>query len=207
MGIVITVNGRMGATVSCVLQGAELGLLGIASHSVPSSRTHAIWLLLQLLRRRVPLRPRHRLAWVSLSDQPFHHFRRLTIYSVQTTTGGQCMSVLLTAIWPSFANIPNHIPASEGITTSGMCGFVLYFLLQLPFLCIPYTKVWPCSQNPPSPPLPARFMDPTNTPRSNTSSLSRVLLHQSFSSPFSVPRCTRLAAPSVIVRSSAKAPL
>ena len=51
------------------------------------------------------------------------------------------MTVLLTAIWPSFANIPNHIPASEGITTGGMCGFVLYFLLQLPFLCIPYTKV------------------------------------------------------------------
>jgi NCS1 family nucleobase:cation symporter-1 len=63
------------------------------------------------------------------------------VRSVQTTTGGQCMTVLLTAIWPSFANIPNHIPASEGITTAGMCGFVLYFLLQLPFLCIPYTKV------------------------------------------------------------------
>lgn len=55
------------------------------------------------------------------------------------------MTVLLTAIWPSFAHIPNTIPASEGITTSGMCGFVLYFLLQIPFLCIPYTKVWPCS--------------------------------------------------------------
>jgi NCS1 family nucleobase:cation symporter-1 len=51
------------------------------------------------------------------------------------------MTVLLTAIWPSFAKIPNHIPESEGITTAGMCGFVLYFLLQLPFLCIPYTKV------------------------------------------------------------------
>jgi NCS1 family nucleobase:cation symporter-1 len=51
------------------------------------------------------------------------------------------MTVLLTAIWPSFANIPNHIPESQGITTAGMCGFVLYFLLQLPFLCIPYTKV------------------------------------------------------------------
>uniref|UniRef100_A0A0D2XTT1 Uracil permease n=1 Tax=Fusarium oxysporum (strain Fo5176) TaxID=660025 RepID=A0A0D2XTT1_FUSOF len=60
---------------------------------------------------------------------------------VQTTTGGQCMTVLLTAIWPSFANIPNHIPESQGITTAGMCGFVLYFLLQLPFLCIPYTKI------------------------------------------------------------------
>ena len=51
------------------------------------------------------------------------------------------MTVLLTAIWPSFANIPNHIPDSEGITTAGMCGFLLYFLLQIPFLCIPYTKV------------------------------------------------------------------
>ena len=146
MGIVITVNGRMGATVGCVLvQRAELSLLGIASHSVPRSRTHAIWLLLQLLRRRVSLRPGHRLARVSLSDQSVHHFKRLIVHSVQTTTGGQCMVVLLTAIWPSFANIPNHIPASEGITTAGMIGFLLYFLLQLPFLCIPYTKVWPSS--------------------------------------------------------------
>lgn len=51
------------------------------------------------------------------------------------------MSVLLTAIWPSFARIKNHIPEDEGISTSGMIGFVLYFLLQIPFLCIPYTKV------------------------------------------------------------------
>jgi hypothetical protein len=69
MGLVITTNGRMGATVGCVLlQMTELILIGIASHSVPCSRTHAIWLLLQLLCRRVPLRPRHRLARVSLSD-------------------------------------------------------------------------------------------------------------------------------------------
>jgi cytosine/uracil/thiamine/allantoin permease len=46
MGVVITVNGRMGATVGCVLQKTERSLLGIASHSVPRSRTHAIWLLL-----------------------------------------------------------------------------------------------------------------------------------------------------------------
>jgi NCS1 family nucleobase:cation symporter-1 len=51
------------------------------------------------------------------------------------------MTVLLTAIWPSFANVPNHIPADQGIDTKGMIGFLLYFLLQLPFLCIPYTKV------------------------------------------------------------------
>lgn len=51
------------------------------------------------------------------------------------------MTVLLTAIWPRYANIPNHIASDEGITTGGMIGFFLYFLLQLPFLCIPYTKV------------------------------------------------------------------
>lgn len=51
------------------------------------------------------------------------------------------MSVLLQAIWPSFANIPNHIAGDEGIKTNGMIGFLLYFLLQIPFLCIPYTKV------------------------------------------------------------------
>lgn len=176
MGIVITVNGRMGATVGCVLfPRAEPSLLKIASHPLPRSRTHAIWLLLQLLRCRVPLRPRYRLARVSLSDQSLHHFRVLTVHSVQTTTGGQCMVVLLTAIWPSFANIPNHIPLSEGITTGGMCGFVLYFLLQLPFLCIPYTKVWPCSQA-----LPGSWTR-LIPPRSNTSSLLRVLLHPSFS--------------------------
>jgi NCS1 family nucleobase:cation symporter-1 len=51
------------------------------------------------------------------------------------------MEVLLTAIWPSFARIHNHIPEDEGITTAGMIAFFLYFLLQIPFLCIPYTKV------------------------------------------------------------------
>ncbi|MCJ1230544.1 hypothetical protein MMC12_007218 [Toensbergia leucococca] len=108
MGIVITVNGRMGATLHTpfpVLARMPFGYY--FSYFVVLSRCvlAIVWL------------------------------------GVQTTTGGQCMTVLLTAIWPSFANIPNTIPASEGITTAGMCGFVLYFLLQIPFLCIPYTKV------------------------------------------------------------------
>ncbi|KAH7082878.1 permease for cytosine/purines, uracil, thiamine, allantoin-domain-containing protein [Paraphoma chrysanthemicola] len=60
---------------------------------------------------------------------------------VQTVTGGQCMEVLLTAIWPSFANIPNRVPESQGLSSAGFVAFFLYFLLQLPFLCIPYTKI------------------------------------------------------------------
>ncbi|KUJ09942.1 uncharacterized protein LY89DRAFT_723794 [Mollisia scopiformis] len=108
MGLVITINGRMGATLHTpfpVLARMPFGYY--FSYFVVLSRCvlAIVWL------------------------------------GVQTTTGGQCMVVLLTAIWPSFKNIPNHIPLSEGISTGGMIGFLLYFLLQLPFLCIPYTKV------------------------------------------------------------------
>jgi nucleobase:cation symporter-1, NCS1 family len=51
------------------------------------------------------------------------------------------MEVLLTAIWPSFKNIPNHVPESQGLSSAGFVAFFLYFLLQLPFLWIPYTKI------------------------------------------------------------------
>ena len=109
MGLVITINGRIGATLHTpfpVLARMPFGYY--FSYFVVLSRCvlAIVWL------------------------------------GVQTTTGGQCMAVLLTAIWPSFANIPDHIgEATEGISTGGMIAFFLYFLLQLPFLCIPYTKV------------------------------------------------------------------
>ncbi|KAL6249940.1 hypothetical protein RBB50_002241 [Rhinocladiella similis] len=108
MGMVITINGRIGATLHTpfpVLARMPFGYY--FSYFVVLSRCvlAIVWL------------------------------------GVQTTTGGQCMTVLLTAIWPSFKNIPNHIAKDEGITSAGMVGFLLYFLLQLPFLCIPYTKV------------------------------------------------------------------
>ena len=51
------------------------------------------------------------------------------------------MAILLGAIWPSFKNVANTLPEGEGIDTQGMIGFIIYFILQLPFLCIPYHKV------------------------------------------------------------------
>ncbi|KAI9052943.1 hypothetical protein LZ554_003215 [Drepanopeziza brunnea f. sp. 'monogermtubi'] len=108
MGLVITINGRIGATLH-----TPFPILA----RVPFGYYFAQFVVLS----------RCVLAVVWLG--------------VQTTTGGQCMVVLLTAIWPSYKNIPNHIPESEGISTGGMIGFLLYFLLQVPFLCIPYTKV------------------------------------------------------------------
>jgi cytosine/uracil/thiamine/allantoin permease len=46
MGIIITTNGRLGATVGYVFQNTEPSLLRIASYPVSRSRAYAIWLLL-----------------------------------------------------------------------------------------------------------------------------------------------------------------
>jgi cytosine/uracil/thiamine/allantoin permease len=48
---------------------------------------------------------------------------------------------MLTAIWPSFAWLPNHLPASAGLTTAGMISYFLYWLIQFPLLLIPTHKL------------------------------------------------------------------
>jgi NCS1 family nucleobase:cation symporter-1 len=39
---------------------------------------------------------------------------------IQGASGAQCITIMITAIWPSYANIPNHISANQGITSQGM---------------------------------------------------------------------------------------
>ncbi|KAK3116627.1 hypothetical protein LTR53_002802 [Teratosphaeriaceae sp. CCFEE 6253] len=58
-------------------------------------------------------------------------------FGVQSAYGGRCMSAILTAIWPSYANLANHLPESAGITTRGMVSYFLYWLIQFPFMLIP----------------------------------------------------------------------
>jgi len=108
MGLVITVNGRIGATLHTpfpILARVPFGYYFSYFVVVSRCALAIIWL------------------------------------GVQTVTGGQCMAILLKAIWPSFAKIKNTVPIDQGLSTSGFIAFFLYFLLQLPFLCIPYTKV------------------------------------------------------------------
>lgn len=44
--------------------------------------------------------------------------------------------VMLTAIWPSFATMPNSFGSSMPTTTSEFVGFVVFWFLSLPFLLI-----------------------------------------------------------------------
>lgn len=55
-------------------------------------------------------------------------------FAIQTMNGANTVRVMLGAIWPSFLKLPNHIPADEGITTNTMISFVIFWILQLPFL-------------------------------------------------------------------------
>lgn len=55
-------------------------------------------------------------------------------FAIQTVNGGDVVQVMITAIWPSFGRLPNHIPADQGITTAQMVSFFLFWLAQIPFL-------------------------------------------------------------------------
>lgn len=60
---------------------------------------------------------------------------------VGAVTGGQSMQQLINAIWPSFRNVPNHLPENIDMTTAGMCTYIIYFIIQFSFLVVPYTKI------------------------------------------------------------------
>ncbi|EIW67149.1 hypothetical protein TREMEDRAFT_57660 [Tremella mesenterica DSM 1558] len=48
---------------------------------------------------------------------------------VNTVTGGQCISILLHSIFPSFARIKNHMPSNSALTSADMIGFFIFWFL------------------------------------------------------------------------------
>lgn len=49
---------------------------------------------------------------------------------------------MISSIWPSYNNIPDHIGfAKQGISTEGMVSYFLFWIIQLPLLLIPPTKL------------------------------------------------------------------
>ncbi|KAN0105611.1 NCS1 nucleoside transporter family [Russula decolorans] len=62
-------------------------------------------------------------------------------FGIQTFIGSECVYQMLKAIWPSFAHLPNHLPSSANITTSGMICYFLYWLIQFPFMFISPQKI------------------------------------------------------------------
>ncbi|EHK19766.1 uncharacterized protein TRIVIDRAFT_193219 [Trichoderma virens Gv29-8] len=56
--------------------------------------------------------------------------------TVQCWTGGKLAAVCITAIWPSFATMPNFLPASMPATRYEFVGFIVFWVLSAPFLLV-----------------------------------------------------------------------
>ncbi|KAJ5865812.1 hypothetical protein N7534_000365 [Penicillium rubens] len=62
-------------------------------------------------------------------------------YGVQGYIGGQCVTLMIEAIWPSYRNLHNGLSASAGVDTKNFVSFFLFWLLSLPALWFPVHKV------------------------------------------------------------------
>lgn len=54
---------------------------------------------------------------------------------------GAFLQNCIEAIWPSFRNFPNHLPASAGIDSAGLLCFFLYWMAQTLLACMPIRKL------------------------------------------------------------------
>lgn len=80
---------------------------------------------------------------VSVSVATSHTEQALTVsgFGTQSFQGGQCIQTMLQAIWPSFKDFPNHIPASAHVTSAQMLCFFLFIIIQLPLLWLHVSKL------------------------------------------------------------------
>ncbi|KAJ6013514.1 Uracil permease [Penicillium herquei] len=62
-------------------------------------------------------------------------------YGVQGYIGGECVTVMISAIWPSYRNLPNTMSPGAGVTTQGFVSFLLFWLGSLPALWFPVHQI------------------------------------------------------------------
>ncbi|KAJ7130115.1 NCS1 nucleoside transporter family [Mycena crocata] len=62
-------------------------------------------------------------------------------FGTQTYQGGQCVQVMLRAIFPSFKSFKNHLPPSAHVTSSELLCFFIFYMIQIPLLAIHISKL------------------------------------------------------------------
>lgn len=60
---------------------------------------------------------------------------------IQGANGALAMQIMVSSIWPSFNKIQNTIPTDQGVTTEYMVTYFLFWIIQLPLLLIPPTRL------------------------------------------------------------------
>lgn len=56
---------------------------------------------------------------------------------INVVQGGQCVYVMLHAIFPSIANIPNHMSPTDALTSAGMIGLTVFWFIMCICLLVP----------------------------------------------------------------------
>lgn len=62
-------------------------------------------------------------------------------HAIQTYTGLTAMTQIIRSIWPSYLDIPNHLPESAGITSQQLLSHFIFWAIQFPTLLIPPHKL------------------------------------------------------------------
>ncbi|KAL2832287.1 NCS1 allantoate transporter [Aspergillus pseudoustus] len=57
-------------------------------------------------------------------------------FAIQNVNGANAVKAMIGAIWPSFLTMRNTIPEDQGIETNTMIAYLIFFIVQFPFLCI-----------------------------------------------------------------------
>ena len=60
---------------------------------------------------------------------------------MQSWIGGNCVSLMLRAIWPQYGNLPNSMPASSGTETKDYLAFFLFWFCSLPAIWFPVHQI------------------------------------------------------------------
>ncbi|KAI9880498.1 MAG: hypothetical protein M1830_002538 [Pleopsidium flavum] len=62
-------------------------------------------------------------------------------YGVQAWIGGECVTLMIRAIWTRYTDLPNSMPASSGTNTRDFLSFFLFWLCSLPAIFVPVQKI------------------------------------------------------------------
>jgi hypothetical protein len=64
------------------------------------------------------------------------HIQAAIWYDINANYGANFVSVCLRCIWPSWHNVPNHLPANSRTTTQLLAALAIFWILSLPFIFI-----------------------------------------------------------------------
>lgn len=62
-------------------------------------------------------------------------------YGVQSWIGGECVTLMIRAIWPQYTQLPNSMPSNSGTNTRDYLSFFLFWLVSLPAIWFPVHKI------------------------------------------------------------------